>query len=152
MLRGEDGRAQDYLDLDRDSDVSQAVSMDVLLHEAKVEEAIRRAEANLPGWGAYDVLLASLKHRPPAEIAALARHAKPANDPEMNFFAAGHLAYAGQVDAALSMLKRAIDGGYCSFPAIDTDPFFEVLRARRKLGPLRLAAQECQNEFLRERQ
>jgi len=37
-----------------------------------------------------------------------------APDPEVNYFSAAHLAYAGQTDAALALLKRAVEDGYCA--------------------------------------
>ena len=62
-----------------------------------------------------------------------------------------HLAYVGQNGPALAMLKRAIEGGYCSYPAIDSDPFFASLRAKPEFQQIRLAGERCQNDFLAQR-
>ena len=54
--------------------------------------------------------------------------------------------------AALQLLKRAIQGNYCSYPAIDSDPFFASVRAEPEFADIRPAAIACQKGFLAERQ
>jgi serine/threonine protein kinase len=152
MLRGDYRRALDYLRLDPESEVFRSVSIDVLVRQGKEKEVLQASAEKVPQWGGYGVLLAYLRHRPAPEIAELARKVQPVEDPEMNFFSAAHLAYAGQADAALAMLRRTIEGGYCSYPAIDTDPFFASLRTRSEFGEVRLAAVQCQNTFLAQRE
>jgi hypothetical protein len=73
-------------------------------------------------------------------------------DPEMNYFSAAHLAYAGQTDAALPLLQHAIDGGYCSVPAIDSDPMFAGVRAKPGFAAIRSAGIACQNRFRAEQE
>ena len=76
------------------------------------------------------MLRACAAHRPLPEIAALASTVRPQEDPEVDYFFASHLAYCGQTGAALQLLKRAIQGNYCFYPAIDSDPFFVSVRAK----------------------
>ena len=47
------------------------------------------------------------------------------------------------------MLRRAIGGGYCSYPALDTDPFFASLRGTPEFAPIRSAAIACHEGFLK---
>jgi hypothetical protein len=89
-------------------------------------------------------------HRPAAEIAALAQKVSPTGDPEINYFSAAHLAYAGQTDAASTMLASAIAGGYCSYPAMDSDPALASLRSMPKFTELRAAGVQCQKNFLKD--
>ncbi|HEV2688187.1 MAG TPA: hypothetical protein VGV35_06525, partial [Bryobacteraceae bacterium] len=96
----------------------------------------------------YDMLLAFLEHKPAKEIEALARNVRPVRDPEVNYFSAAHLAYAGQTSAALAMLKRTVQGGYCSYPAMDSDPLFGKLRSRPEFAEVRSAAITCQKDFV----
>jgi hypothetical protein len=105
----------------------------------------------MPAWAGYDMLVAFLEHRPAREIAALADGVKPSLDPEINYFSAAHLAYCGQTRAASGLLERAIAAGYCSYPAIDSDPLFASLRATPEFKGIRSAALACQNAFLAER-
>ena len=152
MLRGDYQRAMDYLRLDPNSEVSRAVSIDVLVREGKSEEAQQTMTGKVPPWGAYNVLMAYLQHRPAPEMAELARKVEAVQDPEINYFSAAHLTYAGLADAALPLLKRAIDTGYCSYPGIDSDPMFAGLRGKAGFAEVRAAAIACQDRFRRERE
>jgi serine/threonine protein kinase len=147
ILHGDYGRALDYLRLDLGSEWGKALTLDVLLREGKLKEAWDARPAKVPQWGAYGVLLAYLEHRPASEVAALGSKVMPNEDAEVNYFSAAHLAYAGQTDAAFNMLKTAIDGGYCSYPAIDSDPLLAGVRTVSRLGELRKAAIACQENF-----
>jgi TolB-like protein len=148
MLHGDYGRARDYLRLDLGSDWQKAITVDLLLREGKEKEAWEARPAATPQWGGYRVLLATLEHRPPNEISALARAVVPNEDAEVNYFSAAHLAYAGQADAALAMLRITIEGGYCSYPAIDTDPLFARVRRTQAFAQMRSAGIACNKELL----
>jgi hypothetical protein len=74
----------------------------------------------------------------------------PASDPEVNYFSAAHLAYAGQTEAAGAMLASAIAGGYCSYPAMDSDPALANLRPKPKFTEIRAAGMQCQKRFLKD--
>jgi len=152
MQRGDYRRALDYLRLDPDSEVSIAVSIDVLVRQGKEKEALQVMESKIPRWGGYTVLRARLERRPAAEIAALAREVSAAPDPEVNYFSAAHLAFAGQPEAALAMLKRTIEDGYCSVPAIDSDAMFTGVRGMAAFVEVRAAGMECQKQFRTERE
>lgn len=151
MQRGDYSRAMEFLRTDPNSDVSKAVSIDVLLREQKREEALDAMSANLPQWGGYPVVQAYLQRRPASQVAEMARDLKPAADPEVNYFSAAHLAYVGNREAALAMLKRSIDGGYCSFPAAKSDPMFLILRDTPQFASVEAAGMTCQGRFQKER-
>ena len=72
-------------------------------------------------------------------------------DPESNFLYASYLAHCGQPDRALRLLKRAIEGNYCSYPAMDIDNFFDPVRGGSEFAALRAAGKACQQRFLAER-
>jgi serine/threonine-protein kinase len=151
LLRGDYTRAHDYLNLEPDSEVSRAMTIDISLRQSKPQDALRALRAYLPKWAGYDVLRAYLEHRPALEIAAMARSLESSDDPEINYFSAAHLAYVGQRDAALDMLQRAIDGGYCSFPAARTDPMFSTVFEAPRFAAIAAAGTACQDRFLKER-
>jgi hypothetical protein len=46
------------------------------------------------------------------------------------------------------MLQRAIDGKYCSYPVIESDPFFYSLRGEPGFQAIREAGIACQREFV----
>ena len=147
MLLGNYPRAMDFLRLDP-ANLMKAVSIDLLLHQGKARDALKIWPDPTPQWGAYGVLLAYLQHRPSAEIARLARAVHPDSDPEMNYFSAAHLAYAGEPDVALPLLKQAVDGGYCSYPAMDSDPLLARARSRPGFQEIRSAGMACRDAFL----
>jgi len=69
----------------------------------------------------------------------------------MNYFFAGHLAYCGQTEASLGLLKMAIQGKHCSYPTMDNDPLFASVRGTSEWMVLHSAAVQCQKDFLANR-
>jgi len=120
--------------------------------EGKEEEALQVGPPNIANLRtSYSLLLACAGHRPLPEIATLASSVQPEEDPEDNYFSAARLAYCGQTEAAIQMLRRAIGGNYCSYPAMDSDPLLAKLRRKPEFAEVRSAAIGCQNKFLAER-
>jgi hypothetical protein len=150
LLRGDYSRAKDFLRLDAEAEISQGISIDVLLREGKEKEALRTFP-KVPQWSGYPMVFAYLRRHPRQEIAAMADRLEPASDPEVNYLAAAHLAYVGQPEPALPMLKRAVEGGYCSFPAMDKDPMLANARTLPAFVEVRTEGMACQQKFLKER-
>jgi hypothetical protein len=96
-----------------------------------------------------------LLHAPEAELrraaAALEVDPRSAHDPEMRYFNAGVLSFCGQSDAALTELRKAVQGNYCSYPAMDKDPLLDPIRSRSEFAELRQAGLQCQQSFLAHR-
>ncbi len=152
LQRGDYQRAMNYLNLDLGSEYYKAFSIDALVRTGKEKEALQIGPPDIANSRArYALLLACAGHRPLSEIVALSRGVDPAEDPEENYFSASDLAYCGQTEAALQMLRRAIEGNYCSYPAIDSDPLFASIRRKPEFGEVRSAAINCQKKFLAER-
>ncbi len=151
LQRGDYLRAMNYLQTDRGTDFVRALTMDILARQGKTQEALQLGSPNIPAWKSYDMLLACLARKPSSEVAALAESVRASDDPELNYFAAAHLAYCGLTDAAFDMLKRTIKGNYCSYPAIESDPLFANLRATPRYAEVRAAGVACQNAFLARR-
>jgi TolB-like protein len=149
--RGEYDRARDFLDLDPASDVSRALSITTLLREGKVDQAIKLGPPHIPQWASYDMVIACAQHAPSAEIARVAATVTPSGDPEANYLFAANLAYCGQATAALDLLTRAVEGNYCSYPAVDTDVFFAKLRGMPEFARVRAQAIACRDRFLTDR-
>jgi serine/threonine protein kinase len=151
ILKGDYARARDFIQLDFGTDWANALTIHALLRENRKGEALAIATPRIPQWNSYDMLLASLRNRPADEVAALASAVKPSDDPETNYFSATHLAYSGQATAALQMLRRAVEGHYCSFPVLDTDPLLASVRLSDEFRNIRGAAEKCQQDFLARR-
>jgi serine/threonine protein kinase/DNA-binding winged helix-turn-helix (wHTH) protein len=151
LLLGDYPRAMNYLHLDHGSDFAKAFTVDMLVRRGNEEEAMRLAAPGVPQWRSYDMLVACAQRRPAEEVAALAAGVRTSDDPEANYLAASHLAYCGQTRQALSLLRHAIAGHYCSYPAIDSDPFFSGVRVTPEFTEIRTSAQACQRDFLERR-
>jgi hypothetical protein len=93
---------------------------------------------------------ACLRGRPESEIEALSREAESfaVPDPEMRYAVADYQAFCGRQEAALTLLRQAVDGKFCSYPTMDSDPLLSPLRHTAEFEEIRSAAVDCQNKFL----
>ena len=82
----------------------------------------------------------------------MAANVQTSEDPEANYLAAANLAYCGQTKEALRLLRLAVQGNYCSWPVMDSDPFSVGVRTMPEFAEIRTAGMACQQRFLRERQ
>jgi len=144
-------RANFFVRKDLSSEWSKSAAIELLLREGKTADALRVPAPQIPHWDSYKMLLACAAGTPPAQIKSLASKVEIDDDPEVDYFFAGHLAYCGQTEAALRMLKIAIDHHYCAFPTVDKDPFFDHLRTNPQFQKLRLAGEACHADFVNNR-
>jgi DNA-binding winged helix-turn-helix (wHTH) protein/TolB-like protein len=152
MELGSYSRAKDFIRKDLSSEWSKAYAVEVLLREGKTQEAIKIGPPQIPHWGSYRMLLACAQQQPESQIKALATGVEVDDDPEVNYFFAGHLAYCGRTTEALRLLKLAIDGNYCSYPTMDLDPFFGKMRAVPEFAKVRAAGMSCHENFIANRE
>jgi serine/threonine protein kinase len=149
MLLGKYSRAMDFLRLDPNAEISRGILLDVLLRQGKVSEFLSPSQ-KLPQWSGYSMVAAYLKHHSPHEVAKMADEIQPNPDWETNYLSATHLAYVGETDGAMAMLKRTVEEGYCSYPAMDSDPALANLRSKSKFTEIRAAGVQCQRNFLKD--
>ncbi len=147
LMQAKYDHAAEFLRLDGESNFARALSIHILVHEGKLDEATKVDAPHIPGWESFDLLLACAQNRPRAEIDKMSRNVQAVPDPETNYFSASHLAYCGEYNAALQMLRKAILGNYCAYPALDSDPFFAGLRNEPEWAEIRSAAMQCQKSF-----
>jgi len=145
-------RAKDFIRKDLSSEWSKAHAVEVLLREGKTQEAIKIGPPQIPHWDSYKMLLACARQEPEAQIKSLAAGVEIDDDPEVNYFFAAHLAYCGQTKESLRLLKLAIDGNYCSYPAMDLDPLFEKVRTVPEFAKVRAAGIACHENFVANRE
>jgi DNA-binding winged helix-turn-helix (wHTH) protein/TolB-like protein len=152
MELGNYARAKDFIRKDLSSEWSKAHAIEVLLREGQGQEAIKIGPPQIPHWGSYKMLLACAAHESEPQIKSLAAGVEIDDDPEVNYFFAAHLAYCGQTSEALRLLKHAIDGHYCSYPAMDLDPFFNKIRTTAEFANVRAAGIACHDDFVADRE
>jgi eukaryotic-like serine/threonine-protein kinase len=150
---GKEDRAKDYARLDAGSEWALHATASILLREGKLaeaREAVQRMSTN-PRYH-RDLLEACLQIRPASELDRIANEAesllgKP-GDPEPLYFQGAILAFCGQKEHAVRLLKGAIDGNYCAYTALQTDPLLATLRTSPGFSQLLSAAKQCQADFL----
>jgi DNA-binding winged helix-turn-helix (wHTH) protein/TolB-like protein len=152
MELGDYQRAMFFLRKDLSSEWSKAHAIEVHLRDGNTSEALQIPAPQIPHWDSYEMLLACARHAAAPEIQVLAAKVEVDDDPEVDYLFAAHLAYCRQTAAALRMLRIAIDRNYCSYPAMDKDPFFDSLRTNPQFLKLRLTGIACHDDFVSNRE
>ena len=149
---GKAERAKDFVRLDAGSEWAKYVMPRALLREGKVADA-RAAVDALPSNPYYhrDLLEACLSGQA-ADLDRIAREAENNTsaraDPEPLYDQASILAFCGKKDAAVSLLRVAIERDYCPVDALQHDPLMSKLRQAPEFASLLAAAKECQRKYL----
>jgi eukaryotic-like serine/threonine-protein kinase len=156
MLLDQQQRAMEFVRLDAGSEWAARSTANILLRQGKVSEArqsIQNASANvLMGRDLLQACLDPSKTHTLDKVAHETESALLADaDAEPRYLVGTTLAYCDQKDAALRLLKSAIENNYCAYTALQTDPLLGKLRGTPEFGELLSAAKECQNRFLAER-
>jgi hypothetical protein len=151
---GNSERAMDFLRLDPGSGW---VSSNLPLHYERMgkrAEALASAE-KIVGDPVKAVMVACLSPSSPAQLDKEVRAATPGfladPDPENRYWNATVMAACGKQDLAMRLVRSAIEGRYCAYAALQTDPLMASLRFAPEFAQLLAAAKECQNNFLVER-
>jgi eukaryotic-like serine/threonine-protein kinase len=153
---GKLGRSQDFVQLDAGSEWAFNSEFNNLLRQGKVSEAreiLHRFSSN-PFYDG-DFLEACLQPKPPADMDKLAHQVEVAvlaeSDPEPQYFRGAIMAFCGQKEIALRLLKTSVGHNYCAYAALQSDPLLAKLRGTPEFDQLLSAAKQCQDKFLQER-
>jgi serine/threonine protein kinase/TolB-like protein/tetratricopeptide (TPR) repeat protein len=154
-LAGRYDRAEQFLNLSPDNDFYYGNLAIVRMRQGRPEEALEVGRQ-----ASYTILTAALEPflagstMEPDVLQQEIGFTDALNDVEQVHWNAGIFAYVGEHEVALDVLRRAIDGGYCSYPHMDTDPLFAGLRADPEFADgwaeARAVGKACHERFLRE--
>jgi serine/threonine protein kinase len=151
LYLGKTEAARTFVRLDAGSEWANWIMPLLLLREGKLGEA-REAVKRTPPTPRYDrdLLEAVLGLRPAEELDQIARAKSlaPAKDPESLYQQGSILAFAGKNDAALHMIRMAIEHNYCAYSALEKDPLLDKLRDMPEFKDLLKAARFCQEPLL----
>ncbi|HEX4593027.1 MAG TPA: protein kinase, partial [Bryobacteraceae bacterium] len=153
LYMGSTQHAREFLQLDAGSEWANWVTAEMLLREGKVKEA-REAAKKIPPTARYhrDLMEAALGLRPASELDRIAQEDTTSlaagEDPEASYQQGAVLAYAGKKDAAVHMIRMAIEQNYCAYSALENDPLLDKLRATPEFAELLKAARFCQEPLL----
>jgi hypothetical protein len=153
---GEAQRAMDFVRLDAGSEWAAMATAFILMGQGKlgeVREAIQRMSDD--ALMRRDLFRACLDPMQTSQLASIAGKTEAAalakTDVEPRYFMGALLSYCGQKDAALRLLKSAIEHDYCAYKALQADPLLVKLRGTPEFSQLLSAAKQCQNRFLAQR-
>ncbi len=147
-------REMDFLQLDIGS---LWVSNSLVRHFIRTGDLVQAREISekLGDIHRNKLIRACLNHTPPSEVETLAKESAPEDlanaDAENRFTAAPNYAFCGQNDIALKLLKSGVEGKYCAYDTLQTDPLLAKLRGMPEFGAIVAAAKKCQADFLAER-
>jgi eukaryotic-like serine/threonine-protein kinase len=151
---GNRGRAMDFIQLDAGSEWSSMSLVRHLIRTGNLAQARQQSEKlnDSPYPRMYKACLAQA---PSADVDNIAREFAPlalANrDAESRYGFANGFAFCGQKDIALRLLKSSIEGHYCAYTDLQTNPIFAMLRGSPEFTQVLSAAKQCRDDFLAER-
>jgi serine/threonine protein kinase len=153
LYSGDTTKAREFVRLDAGSEWANFATPSILLRERKISEA-REAVKKMPSATRYhrDLMEAALGLRPQEELDRIAqedtRSLAIGDDPEAAYEQGAVLAMVGKKDAALHMIRMAIEQNYCAYSALENDPLLDRLRATPEFADLLKAARFCQEPLL----
>jgi hypothetical protein len=146
----------DFVRLDAGSEWAARQTAFILMDQGKLAEARQSIQrtSDQPLMG-RDLVQACLDQRQTSQLDRAARKmeadALAQLDSEPRYSTGALLSYCGQKEAAVRLLRRAIEQNYCAYTALQSDPMLVKLRGTPEFSELLAAARECQNRFLAER-
>jgi TolB-like protein len=148
----EDGKtdgAMDFVHLDAGSEWAAWVTPYVHLAEGNVADA--RAAARNMGKGATyhrELMEACTAAQKPADLARIVRENEASvmmePDAEAWYHVGALMAYCGQNEPALRLLKAAVQQNYCAYSALLDDPLLKDLRKETAFNEVLTASSSCQ--------
>jgi serine/threonine protein kinase/TolB-like protein/Tfp pilus assembly protein PilF len=149
MELGRFERAMDFIRLDAGSEWAAYITPSLLLRQGKMAEA-REAVKRMSTTPHYhrDLLEACVGLRPASELDRLAHEAETGQpsdpDPELAYYQGSIFASCGKKEAALHLLKTAVELNYCAYSNLLSDPLLRPLHREREFDEVLTAAHDCQ--------
>jgi eukaryotic-like serine/threonine-protein kinase len=146
---GKTERAMDFVHLDAGSEWAAWVTPYVYLADGKVAEA-RESARSVGKAASYhrELMNACVAAQRPADMAEIARQTESSVmlefDPEQWYRVGALMAYCGQKEPALRLLKAAVQQNYCAYSALLEDPLLKDLRKEAAFNDVLTAAAQCQ--------
>jgi serine/threonine protein kinase/Tfp pilus assembly protein PilF len=154
---GQTDRATDFVHLDAGSEWAAWATPYVYLAAGNLPLA-REAVKNVAKSTYYhrELLVACTATQRPADMDRIVREAESSvmtePDPEEWYHVGALMAYCGQKDAALRLLKAAVQQNYCAYSALLGDPLLKSLRKETAFNEVLTAASTCQETLKEGRQ
>jgi tetratricopeptide (TPR) repeat protein len=146
---GKTERAMDFVQLDAGSQWAAWVTPYIYVAEGNLTSA-REAVKNVDKATFYhrELMVACVAQQRPADMDRIAREAESSvmiePDPEAWYHVGALLAYCGQKDPALRLMKAAVQQNYCAYTALLDDPLLKDLRKETAFNETLTASANCQ--------
>jgi serine/threonine protein kinase len=146
---GKTERAMDFVHLDAGSEWAAWVTPYIYLAEGKVAEA-RENVKYVARTSTYhrELMVACVAQQRPADMDKIVRETESSvmmePDPEAWYHVGALMAYCGQREPALRLLKAAVQQNYCAHSALLDDPLLKDLRKETAFSDVLTAASNCQ--------
>jgi TolB-like protein len=154
---GKTDKAMDFVHLDPGTEWAAWVSTYAHLAAGNVAQA-RESVKSVSKAPTYhrELLAACIQAQRPADMDRIVREAESSVmmelDPEAWYHVGALMAYCGQKDPALRLLKAAVQQNYCSYSALLEDPLLKDLRKDTAFNQVLTAASTCQEALKEGRQ
>jgi len=154
---GKTDRAMDFVHLDAGSEWAAWVTPYVYLAAGNVAQA-RESVKNVAKTPYYhrELLAACTQAQRPTELDRIVREAEASvmtePDPEEWYRVGALMAHCGQKEAALRLLKAAVQQNYCAYSALLEDPLLKDLRKETAFNQVLTAGSKCQEALKEGRQ
>jgi serine/threonine protein kinase len=154
---GKTDRAMDFVQLDAGSEWSAWVKPYVYLtagNLAQARESVKSVAKATPYH--RELLVACTQPQKPADFDRIVREAESSTmmepDPEAWYHVGALMAYCGQNEPALRLLKAAVQQNYCAYSALLEDPLLKGLRKETAFNEVLTAGSACQEALKEGRQ
>ena len=151
LAAGELGRVERFIELDADSYWAHLVMILLRMRQGDEADALLHAERLPADSPDRSFLVACLEGRRGAQLDGPAQRFaeiwRERRDPEPAYWIGSELVYCGRPEHGLSMLSHAVEGGFCSHPAVDLDPVWNGLRGEPAFEAIRRRAVACRERF-----
>ena len=154
---GQTDRAMDFVHLDPGSEWAAWMTTYIQLAAGQVAEA-RETAKTVPKVASYhrDLLVACTQAQRPPDFDKIVRDEESSAmiepDPEPWYQVGALMAYCGQKEPALRLLKAAVQQNYCAYSALLDDPLLKGLRKETAFDEVLTAASKCQESLKEGRQ
>jgi TolB-like protein len=149
LENGKTDRAMDFVHLDAGSEWAAWVTPYVHLAEGNLAEA--HADVKNMAKAAFyhkDLMQACTAAQKPADLARIVRESEASvmiePDAEAWYHVGALMAYCGQSEPALRLLRAAVQQNYCAYSALLDDPLLKDLRKETAFNEVLTAGSNCQ--------
>ena len=146
---GKTDRAMDFVHLDAGSEWAAWVTPYIYLAEGKVNEARESAKVMPKASFVHrELMVACAAAQKPGDLDRIVRETESSvmmePDPEAWYHVGALMAYCGQKEQAMRLLKAAVQQNYCAYAALLDDPLLKDLRKETAFDEVLTAAGNCQ--------